>query len=189
MLGGTLVYGGSSQGATDAGSYGITASGLTSGNYAISYDAGMLEIDPAKLSIAADAKTISVLGSYLPLTYTVSGLVAGDSAGNVVTGELSTNADISTAGTYTIEQGSLSVLSSNYELETFTAGQLTVEATVQNDPTPTAPTGGELHQSVPAPTQASGNSAATEPFVAADFKLQFGDLASGHIGFEPDFIR
>ena len=189
VLGGTLVYGGTSQGATDAGSYGITASGLTSGNYAISYDAGMLEIDPAKLSIAADAKTISVLGSYLPLTYTVSGLVAGDSAGNVVTGELSTNADISTAGTYTIEQGSLSVLSSNYELETFTAGQLTVEATVQNDPTPTAPTGGELHQSVPAPTQASGNSAATEPFVAADFKLQFGDLASGHIGFEPDFIR
>ncbi|WP_395395598.1 MBG domain-containing protein [Novosphingobium sp. BL-8A] len=189
VLGGTLAYGGSSQGATNAGSYAITASGLTSGNYAISYDAGALEIDPAKLSIAADSKTISMSGSYLPLTYTVSGLVAGDSAGSVVSGGLSTNADISTAGTYKIDQGSLSVLNSNYEFETFTAGQLTVEAVVQNDPTPTAPTGGALHQSIPASSHSSGNSAAAEPFVAADFKLQVGDLASGHIGFEPDFIR
>ncbi len=37
VLGGTLTYGGTSQGASAAGSYGITASGLTSGNYDITY--------------------------------------------------------------------------------------------------------------------------------------------------------
>ncbi|MCF8476868.1 MAG: hypothetical protein K9G60_07535, partial [Pseudolabrys sp.] len=36
VLGGTLAYGGTAQGATDAGSYAITASGQTSSNYTIS---------------------------------------------------------------------------------------------------------------------------------------------------------
>ena len=44
VLGGTLVYGGSAQGAVNAGSYALTAAGLTSGNYALSYTPGTLKI-------------------------------------------------------------------------------------------------------------------------------------------------
>jgi filamentous hemagglutinin family protein len=44
VLGGSLTYGGSAQGAINAGSYELNVSGLTSGNYAISYNAGTLTI-------------------------------------------------------------------------------------------------------------------------------------------------
>ncbi|PWR17904.1 hypothetical protein DKG74_20285, partial [Zavarzinia aquatilis] len=44
-LGGTLSYGGAAQGAVNAGSYTITAGGLSSGNYAISYVAGSLTVN------------------------------------------------------------------------------------------------------------------------------------------------
>lgn len=46
VLGGGLLYGGSSQGASTAGSYAITASGLSAGNYALSYVSGVLIIQP-----------------------------------------------------------------------------------------------------------------------------------------------
>ncbi len=45
VLGGTLGYGGNSQGATSAGSYAITPQGLTAGNYAISFRDGVLTIN------------------------------------------------------------------------------------------------------------------------------------------------
>ncbi len=44
VLDGTLVYGGSAQGAVNAGRYSLTASGLSAGNYAISYVDGTLVI-------------------------------------------------------------------------------------------------------------------------------------------------
>jgi filamentous hemagglutinin family protein len=47
VLGGTLVYGGTAQGAVDAGGYAITAGGLDSDNYAIRYVDGTLTILPA----------------------------------------------------------------------------------------------------------------------------------------------
>jgi MBG domain (YGX type)/Cadherin-like domain len=47
VLGGSLSFGGTSQGATYAGSYTIIPSGLTSGNYAISYTNGTLTIGKA----------------------------------------------------------------------------------------------------------------------------------------------
>ena len=56
VLGGTLTYGGSSQGAVDAGTYAITPGGLTSTNYAITFDSGTLTISPA----AAAAMAIAV---------------------------------------------------------------------------------------------------------------------------------
>ncbi|WP_404336901.1 hypothetical protein AB2M62_00580 [Sphingomonas sp. MMS12-HWE2-04] len=42
MLGRTLGYGGTEQGRVSAGGYGLTASGLASGNYEIRYIAGNL---------------------------------------------------------------------------------------------------------------------------------------------------
>ena len=50
-LGGTLTYGGTSQGATNVGGYTITPSGLTSGNYAITFANGSLSITQARLTI------------------------------------------------------------------------------------------------------------------------------------------
>ncbi|MFN4166691.1 MAG: beta strand repeat-containing protein [Pannonibacter phragmitetus] len=44
VLGGTLSFGGTSQGAVNAGSYTLTASGLTSGNYDLTYVGGMLTV-------------------------------------------------------------------------------------------------------------------------------------------------
>jgi filamentous hemagglutinin family protein len=53
VLGGTLVYGGSAQGARNAGTYGIAASGLTTGNYDITYVDGTLTIGRASLVLAS----------------------------------------------------------------------------------------------------------------------------------------
>ena len=49
-LGGTLTYGGAAQGAINAGSYALTLSGLTSGNYVLSYAPGTLTVNKAALT-------------------------------------------------------------------------------------------------------------------------------------------
>ncbi|MDE2348896.1 MAG: hypothetical protein KGL92_10375 [Gammaproteobacteria bacterium] len=51
VLGGTLAYGGTSQGARNAGTYTITPAGLTSGNYNITFANGSLIIDKAALNV------------------------------------------------------------------------------------------------------------------------------------------
>lgn len=53
VLGGVLVYGGSSQGASTAGSYAITPGGYSSGNYAIRYVDGVLSINSGGAAEAA----------------------------------------------------------------------------------------------------------------------------------------
>ena len=52
VLGGSLTYLGTSQGAKNAGSYVITGSGLTSGNYTITYVNGALTINKANLTLS-----------------------------------------------------------------------------------------------------------------------------------------
>ncbi|MDO9280795.1 MAG: YDG domain-containing protein [Methylotenera sp.] len=49
---GDLSYGGTSQGAKNIGSYTITSSGYTSGNYMITYDNGTLLITPSTVQVA-----------------------------------------------------------------------------------------------------------------------------------------
>ena len=53
-LGGAIVYGGSAQGARNAGSYTISASGLTATNYDIAYVDGTLDIARADLVISTE---------------------------------------------------------------------------------------------------------------------------------------
>src|SRR5258706_14386134 len=53
VLSGTLSYGGTSQGAINAGSYTIIPSGLSSGNYTIGYVNGTLSINKAALLVKA----------------------------------------------------------------------------------------------------------------------------------------
>jgi pectin methylesterase-like acyl-CoA thioesterase len=55
VLGGTLSYGGTSQNATNVGSYTIIPSGLTSANYAISYTNGALTVNPTGTFVGASS--------------------------------------------------------------------------------------------------------------------------------------
>ena len=52
-LGGTLVFGGAAQGARAAGSYPLTAGGLSNPNYVISWKPGTLQIDNLRPSVGA----------------------------------------------------------------------------------------------------------------------------------------
>ncbi|MDO8811761.1 MAG: MBG domain-containing protein [Gallionella sp.] len=83
VLGGALVYGGSSQGAVNVGNYLITPGGLTSGNYTISYVDGILGVIPAGLlGVAANAaaKTYDGLAYSGGNGVTYTGFQAGDTA-------------------------------------------------------------------------------------------------------------
>ncbi len=74
----------------NVGVYGINQGGLAlnSGNYDLSYQGNNLTITKALLNVIADGKT-KVYGDADPsLTYQVSGLKNGDSAGSILTGGL-----------------------------------------------------------------------------------------------------
>ena len=81
--------------ASDAGTYAITASGALDPDYTISYVGGTLTVSPATLTVTADDLTRPEGEANPPLTYTLSGLVNGDTA-SVVDGApiLSTTATI-----------------------------------------------------------------------------------------------
>ena len=119
-LTGSLGYGGSAQGATNAGTYNITPTGYSSANYLISYVSGTLTVSQLAVTVTADPQT-KVYGSADPaLTYGFSpALVVGDNftgALNRVAGE--------GVGSYAITQGSLN-LSANYNL-TYMGTNLTI---------------------------------------------------------------
>lgn len=141
VLGGTLVYGGSSQGAVNAGIYAIIPSGLTSGNYQINFEHGTLSITPAALTVTADPKS-KVYGAADPtLTHQItSGALVGTdtlSGGLIrVTGE--------NVGVYAIQQGTLSA-GGNYNL-TFVGANLEItKATL----TVTARNASKIHDGLP----------------------------------------
>ena len=80
MLAGTLTYGGTAQGAVNAGSYAITPGGLTSGNYAINFVDGTLTINPAALLLTTVTDSKVYTGTTASVgTPTVSGLMGNDS--------------------------------------------------------------------------------------------------------------
>ena len=123
VLGGTLSYGGTAQGAMNAGSYTLTASGLTSSNYAISYVSGGLTINQRALTITAAAENKTYGDANPPLAYTLGGqgLVNGDT----LSGGLATAANATSGvGTYAITQGNLAA-SANYAV-TYAGANLTI---------------------------------------------------------------
>ncbi|WP_150792248.1 MBG domain-containing protein, partial [Pseudomonas aeruginosa] len=90
----------------NVGVYGINQGdlALNSGNYDLSYQGNNLTITKALLNVIADAKT-KVYGDADPsLTYQVSGLKNGDSAGSILTGGLNRVAG-ENVGVYGINQG------------------------------------------------------------------------------------
>ncbi|MEY3872411.1 MAG: hypothetical protein RLZZ296_1406 [Pseudomonadota bacterium] len=85
-LTGSLSYSGTSQGARNAGSYSITAGGLSSTNaqYVVSYVGGTLTIAKASLTLSAASDSKVYDGSTSSVgTVAVSGLVGGDTMANV----------------------------------------------------------------------------------------------------------
>jgi hypothetical protein len=90
VLGGSLSYAGTAQGAINAGSYTITPQGLTSGNYAVSFSDGNLIVNPARLTIAANnaVKTYDATAFSGGNGVTYSGFVGGENSA-VLGGSLS----------------------------------------------------------------------------------------------------
>jgi filamentous hemagglutinin family protein len=89
VLGGALTYGGSSQGAINAGSYTITPGGYTNGlGYALAYANGTLTISPAALTLltvtASNAnKTYGSVYTFSGQEFTSVGLINGQTIGSV----------------------------------------------------------------------------------------------------------
>ena len=73
-LGGALTYGGTGQGARNAGLYSIAPSGLTSGNYTITFTNGTLTVGKASLTVSTGPVTKTYDGS---LAATGAAMVAG----------------------------------------------------------------------------------------------------------------
>ncbi|MCO3406629.1 hemagglutination protein, partial [Pseudomonas aeruginosa] len=116
----------------NVGVYGINQGdlALNSGNYDLSYQGNNLTITKALLNVIADAKT-KVYGDADPsLTYQVSGLKNGDSAGSILTGGLNRAAG-ENVGVYGINQGDLALNSGNYDLS-YQGNNLTITKALLN---------------------------------------------------------
>ncbi len=111
--------------ASPIGTYAITASGATSPNYTIAFVNGSLNVTPAALTIAADAKSKTYGAANPAFTATYSGFVNGDTAASLTTPvSLSTTATAaSPIGTYTITASGAT--SPNYTIA-FVNGSLNV---------------------------------------------------------------
>ncbi|MEH3104251.1 MAG: YDG domain-containing protein [Sphingomonas phyllosphaerae] len=124
VLGGTLGYAGTAQGATNAGSYAITPNGLTSSNYAITFVDGALTVNKAALALVYTANAATSVYGATPATLggtvTGTGFVPNESVTDLGGAAVwaSPVATTSAAGTYGITGSG--VTSGNY---TITASQ------------------------------------------------------------------
>jgi hypothetical protein len=120
-LGGALTF--SRATGENVGTYAITPGGLTSGNYAITFNSGILTITKAALSATADAKA-KVYGTVDPaLTVTFAGFVNGDTSAALGGTLVLARAPGENAGSYTITPSGLT--SANYNIS-FNTGTLTI---------------------------------------------------------------
>ncbi|MFO5897289.1 MBG domain-containing protein, partial [Pseudomonas aeruginosa] len=104
---------------------------LNSGNYDLSYQGNNLTITKALLNVIADART-KVYGDADPaLTYQVSGLKNGDTAGAVLNGGSLSRVAGENVGVYGINQGGLALNSGNYDLS-YQSNNLTITKALLN---------------------------------------------------------
>lgn len=137
-LAGTLVFSTAADPSSGVGSYPVTASGLSSPNYAITFDGSTLTVTKATLSVTpADAAVAP--GDPIPTSWVtnLTGFVAGDDA-SVVSGAASCSTDAvvgDPAGTYTITCTIGSLSAANYDIvvggtAVFTIGTVTLHVLV-----------------------------------------------------------
>jgi filamentous hemagglutinin family protein len=146
VLGGALAYGGSSQGAVNAGSYDITLSGLTSSNYAITYAAASLSITPATLTYTAAPAGFFNGQTPYGLSGTVNGFMAGDTLAGSTTGLLAWTTTANAAsqpGQYSITGNGLTA--ANY---VFTQAAGNAAALTLNDSRPVKNTVAQLESTI-----------------------------------------
>jgi filamentous hemagglutinin family protein len=116
-------------GGENVGTYTITqGSLLANANYNLSgFTGNNLLITPATLTVVADSKN-KVLGTPDPLlTYMTYGLKLNDTAATILSGQLDREVG-DTIGSYSIKQGNLILLSSNYYPITYVAGTFRILA-------------------------------------------------------------
>ncbi len=115
--------------ASSVGKYPINVSvgTLASKNYSFLFAAGILTVNKAPLIVKANALSARIASPLPQLTYTVSGLVNGDTLASATTGvpALTTTADTTKSGTYAIAITAGTLTASNYQLS-FENGTLTV---------------------------------------------------------------
>lgn len=192
VLGGTLSYAGTSQGATEPGNYLITPQGFTSSNYAISFVAGALSITAAAapattttpvvlvptpvqiivptLSTTTPPPSESTLTSITQVATTSTG-VSSDSAGTSTGTSTSTSSTGGTeSGGDTLSGSSSSTSSSTSTSTSSTSGTASGDdtasassSTTSTDGTGTEGTGTAASSPTPTTTTASGSTSATTP--------------------------
>lgn len=125
VLSGTLVYGGSSQGAQNTGQYLIVPSGLTSNDYTIRYVNGLLTIAPKPVSVTGllasskdfDGNTLAPMRNWGTVNTGVGsetlGLIHG--AANFSDAAVGANKTVTVDG-YSLVNGANGSLASNYVL-------------------------------------------------------------------------
>ncbi|WP_426193946.1 YDG domain-containing protein [Massilia sp. DWR3-1-1] len=150
VLGGTLAYGGSAQGAINVGTYTITASGYSSANYTFAYVGGQLLVNPRPLTVVTanltgligkvyDGGTVATLNSS---NFNLSGFINGDGASVTQTVGTYASRNVGTSSVSATLSGSNFVANngtvlSNYTLPTSASGSGTITA---KSVTLTAPT-------------------------------------------------
>ena len=98
VLNGALTYGGSSQGAVNAGDYEITPQGVTSDNYTIDFVTGSLTVAKADATISVTGYIVTYDGTAHTATGGATGVNGEDLAGLDLSGTTRTNAGSSTDG-------------------------------------------------------------------------------------------
>ncbi len=172
VLGGTLAYSGTAQGAIDAGGYLITPEGLTATNYVITFTDGALTIDPAALTVTAqaDAKTYDGLGYSGGNGVTYTGFAGSDSETDLG-GSLSYGGDsqgATDAGSYLITAAGLT--SANYDIR-FAGGALSIT------PAPLTVSTSDVVKTYDGTTAAAGTPAVTSGTLYGTDNLSGGTFA------------
>ncbi len=124
-LGGTLGFEYNYSQGDPVGTYQITPNGLTSDNYAITFVPGTLTVDKKSLTVAANDITIDHGAAAPAYTYSVTGLVNGESLTTEPTLS-STYTQGAAIGTYPISISGAAA-SANYTIS-YTPGTLTVQS-------------------------------------------------------------
>jgi hypothetical protein len=122
VLGGVLEFATNATKTSSVGDYDVAASGLTSGNYAIGYTMGTLNVSKAPLTITANDATKLYRASNPSLSGEVTGLKNGDQV--TVSYSTAATAD-SPVGSYPITPAVTGVSTANYDIR-LVAGTLKV---------------------------------------------------------------
>ncbi|MEO5939678.1 MAG: MBG domain-containing protein, partial [Candidatus Limnocylindrales bacterium] len=139
-LTGSLVFATAADAASGVGSYPVTASGLSSPNYAITWTAGSLSVTKATVTVTPVNAVVPV-GSSIPTSFAtdITGFVNGDGPSDL-TGAASCSTDAvagDPAGAYTITCTVGTLASPNYDIviggtAIFTIGPVTLHVTVDD---------------------------------------------------------